>query len=189
VTKKELRIKYRTLRKEITDVQFEKWSDLLLVNFQQVSLPYVSSLLSYIPSGIHSEFNPEKMERYLCFQNPGLRISVPRIIAGSDQMDAVLVNDETEFSVNAFGIAEPVDGEITQPKSLDLVIVPLLAFDLSGHRVGFGKGYYDRYLSNCRSDLIKLGVSFFDAEEEILDRNVFDVPLNYCITPFRVYEF
>jgi 5-formyltetrahydrofolate cyclo-ligase len=55
--------------------------------------------------------------------------------------------------------------------------------------VGYGKGYYDRYLKRCAQDVVKIGFSYFDAIDAIEDINEFDVPLNYCITPMRVYEF
>ena len=72
---------------------------------------------------------------------------------------------------------------------IDLVLVPLLAFDKNGYRVGYGKGYYDKFLSNCRPDVIKIGLSFFDAVDEIEDIDDYDLPLNFCVTPQRLYDF
>jgi 5-formyltetrahydrofolate cyclo-ligase len=69
------------------------------------------------------------------------------------------------------------------------VLVPLLAFDESGYRVGYGKGFYDRFLQQCRKDVLTVGFSYFDAIDKIEDTHQFDVPLNYCITPHRIYEF
>ncbi|HEX8461529.1 MAG TPA: 5-formyltetrahydrofolate cyclo-ligase, partial [Segetibacter sp.] len=72
---------------------------------------------------------------------------------------------------------------------IDLVFVPLLAYDKRGYRVGYGKGFYDRYLSLCKPEVLKVGFSYFGPEESIDDTHQFDVPLNYCITPDNIYEF
>jgi 5-formyltetrahydrofolate cyclo-ligase len=68
-------------------------------------------------------------------------------------------------------------------------LVPLLAFDPKGYRVGFGRGYYDKYLSLCKPDVIKIGLSYFEPVEVIDDVQDFDVPLSYCITTDNVYAF
>ena len=70
-----------------------------------------------------------------------------------------------------------------------MVFVPLLAFDLKGHRVGYGKGFYDNLLASCKPETIKVGFSFFDAEAEIEDVFSGDIPLDYCVTPKQVYKF
>jgi 5-formyltetrahydrofolate cyclo-ligase len=99
------------------------------------------------------------------------------------------VNDHTVFQPNMYGIDEPVDGLQMFPEEIDLVLVPLLAFDERGHRVGYGKGYYDRFLKKCRRDVVRVGFSFFEAEKKIMDTDKFDIKLNYCVTPTRCYEF
>jgi 5-formyltetrahydrofolate cyclo-ligase len=99
------------------------------------------------------------------------------------------VNEETSYEENEYGIAEPVGGEEIHPEDLDAVFVPLLCFDEKGYRVGYGKGFYDRFLSSCREDVIRIGFSYFDPVPSIDDINDFDVPLNLCITPNKLYEF
>jgi 5-formyltetrahydrofolate cyclo-ligase len=104
-------------------------------------------------------------------------------------MEAIPVTKNTTFTKNRFNIFEPDGNEVIDPQLIDAVFVPLLAFDSRGYRVGYGKGYYDRYLAGCAQDVVKLGFSYFEAIDMIEDINEFDVPLNYCITPMRVYEF
>ena len=70
-----------------------------------------------------------------------------------------------------------------------MVIVPLLAYDKEGHRVGYGKGYYDKFLEKCNPHTMTVGLSFFDPVKEITDIEPFDVPLNYCITPKKLWVF
>jgi 5-formyltetrahydrofolate cyclo-ligase len=64
-----------------------------------------------------------------------------------------------------------------------------LAFDKKGHRVGYGKGFYDKFLTECKPKIINIGLSFFVPEELISDVLESDVILDYCVTPSGVYEF
>ena len=104
-------------------------------------------------------------------------------------MQAVVTDIDTPFTKTALNIFEPDSNDIIIPGEIDLVFVPLLAFDTNGFRVGYGKGFYDRWLAECKSSCIKVGFGYFEPIESIDDRNEFDVPLNFCITPYRIYEF
>jgi 5-formyltetrahydrofolate cyclo-ligase len=70
-----------------------------------------------------------------------------------------------------------------------VVFVPLLAFDKKGHRVGYGKGFYDRFLSDCKPETIKIGLSFFEAEESISAILPSDIRLDFCVTPTEIIVF
>ena len=76
-----------------------------------------------------------------------------------------------------------------QDSNIDVVFVPLLAFDKLGHRVGYGKGFYDKFLRGCRPKIIKIGLSFFEIEKPIEDTHLNDVNLDYCVTPKHIYMF
>ncbi len=100
-----------------------------------------------------------------------------------------LLTDSTIIKENRLGIPEPEGGIEIKEDRLDVVFVPLLAFDSYGHRVGYGGGYYDVLLSKCRKDTLKIGLSFFEAESNIDNIDEHDIRLDYCITPTKVYEF
>ncbi len=105
-------------------------------------------------------------------------------------MDNYLLTDSTSLKKNSLGIPEPVDGFWVPEEKIDVVFVPLLAFDAQGNRVGYGKGYYDTFLRKCRKDTLKIGLSFFPAEDDLIkDVHENDVKLDYCITPSKVYAF
>ena len=82
-----------------------------------------------------------------------------------------------------------IDGIKIPTSKIEVVFVPLLAFDKKGNRVGYGKGFYDRFLSECNPETIKIGLSFFEPEELIEDVFENDVKLDYCVTPDEVYQF
>ena len=166
-----------------------KWDDLILIHFQTLDLPFLDYVLSFYPIDEYREINSFILTDYLRFRNPGLHICYPKMMEGQTEMQAMICNADSVFESNAHGILEPLDTDAAAPQQIDLVIVPLLAFDENGIRVGYGKGYYDRYLKNCRQDCLKIGVSYFEAVPSIDDANEFDVPLDLCITPQRTYVF
>lgn len=105
------------------------------------------------------------------------------------EMGHFLLTDQTKLKINSWGIPEPDEGISILTQKIDLVFIPLLAFDLHGNRVGYGKGFYDRFLKQCRPETLKVGLSFFEAEPEIDSISPHDIPLDYCVTPERTYRF
>jgi 5-formyltetrahydrofolate cyclo-ligase len=190
MTKKDLRKHYISKRLSMTDSQRSRLDDLILIRFQQWLIPdQVESVLSFWPLMEKGEPNTFLITDFMAFRNPGLTLAYP--VSNFEQLsiDAGMVDDDTDYKMNQYGIAEPVNNRLIEPQSLDMVIVPLLAFDQQGYRLGYGKGFYDRFLSKCRPDLIKLGLSYFGPEAVIPGIDQFDVPLNLCITPDQIYEF
>lgn len=183
-----LRRVYIERRKRLSKQELLKLNDLMLIQFQQLSLFPLDILLSYWSFEKQNEPNTEIFERYLKFKNPNLTICYPQVF-GDYQMQALATSSETKYIENRYGIVEPEDGQVVDPKQIDLVLVPMIVCDLKGNRIGYGKGYYDRFLAQCRKDVITVGLSYFDPVDNILDVHEFDIPLKYCITPERVYEF
>ena len=95
----------------------------------------------------------------------------------------------SQLEINSFGIPEPKHGRTILAQKLDYVFVPLLGLNSDGHRVGYGKGFYDQFLSECQPETIKIGLSFFEAENTITDVFEKDVRLDFCITPKKCYRF
>lgn len=187
--KKELRKKYRTARTALTPAQQLKLDDLLLIQFQKLALPPLQTVMSFYPMEERGEINTFILTDYLTFRNPGLQVCYPKTKLFQNTMQAMAADADTAFEPNAYGILEPASHTVIAPEQLDAVLLPLLAFDEKGNRVGYGKGFYDRFLEGCRRDCVKIGLSYFDAVDRIEDANEFDVPLNYCITPQTIYVF
>jgi 5-formyltetrahydrofolate cyclo-ligase len=98
-------------------------------------------------------------------------------------MTHFLLTDSTKIIPNALGIPEPVSGLEVPVSKIEAVFVPLLAYDKLGHRVGYGKGFYDTFLQQCNPNTVKIGLSFFGPEEKIEDISAADVALDYVVTP------
>ncbi|MCX6317034.1 MAG: 5-formyltetrahydrofolate cyclo-ligase [Bacteroidetes bacterium] len=189
MTKQALRHIFKEKRKELTLTQQAKLDDLLLIQLQKTTIPFIETLFTYWPVEAHKEPNTHLFTDYLEFINPGLRIAYPTTDTTTHEMKAIATDEQTSFVQTKWGLSEPESGPEISPAECDLVIVPLLAFDEDGYRVGYGKGYYDKFLSRCRPDCLKLGFSYFEPVAEIGDRADFDVPLNLCITPQTIYVF
>ncbi|TDH29176.1 5-formyltetrahydrofolate cyclo-ligase [Segetibacter sp. 3557_3] len=189
MTKKEVRNLYKAKRFSLSSPERMKMDDLMLIWFQRLAFDTVTTVLSYWPIEERGEMNTHLFVRYLEYLIPGLRVCYPVINPDTAEMTAFEVNDDTTFKLNEYNIAEPENAVAVDPHDIDMVFVPLLAFDAEGYRVGYGKGFYDRFLMRCSPEVNKVGFSYFEAIDKIDDRNQFDVPLNYCITPQRLYEF
>ena len=190
MTKQQLRKIYKQKRNEIPALEKLKLDDLLLIQLQRLPLPVsFNVLMTYWPLEHLAEVNTHLLTRYLEVSIPNLQVAFPVLDFSTEEMHPVVVNEHTDFVENKYNIPEPEEGEQIEPDEIDVVLVPLLAFDKNGYRVGYGKGYYDRFLKKCKEDVITIGFSYFEAVDKIEDTHQFDVPLNYCITPHKIYEF
>jgi 5-formyltetrahydrofolate cyclo-ligase len=187
--KQQARKIYNKKRQEISYTDRMKWDDLLLINFQTIETPFLQSVFSFYPMESRNEPNVFLITDYLHFRNLNMQLCYPKMDTKEPNMDAVACHADTIFEANAINILEPLETSIVDPQDIDLVLVPVLACDTNGNRVGYGKGYYDRYLSRCREDCIKVGISYFEPVDTIDDADGYDVPLNFCITPQQAYVF
>jgi 5-formyltetrahydrofolate cyclo-ligase len=189
MTKQELRKIYSGKRKKLAETECAGLN-LQLYNlfFSSFDLSFIKVLHTYLPIASNNEPDTWMIVDRIRREFPRVRISVPR--AGTDgELENFYFEGLHQLQPNALGIPEPRQGVPTPAGEIDLVVVPLLAVDQHGHRVGYGKGYYDRFLKKCRVDCKKTGLSFFDAVESITDIKPFDIRLNTCITPQRVLDF
>ena len=134
-----------------------------------------------------NEVNTEYLMHIL--QGKDKNIIVSKSDVTNYKMTHYLMTDATIFKKNQWHIPEPIDGFEVSSKQMDVVFVPLLAFDLQGNRVGYGKGFYDRFLNECHADVVKIGLSFFEPETEIEGTENTDVRLNFALTPESIHSF
>lgn len=189
MNKAAVRTLYKEKRKALDGRERLRMDDLMLIQFQRLYLDNIERVMTYWPLQHHAEPNMHLFNGYLRHMLPGVRFAYPVSQIGDHSMEAIGIDEDTIYNTNEWGIIEPVKGERMAPETIDLIFVPLLVCDENGYRVGYGKGYYDRYLARCREDIICIGFSYFEPIAPILDTDEFDVPLTYCITPKDIYEF
>jgi len=185
--KKELRQKYKTLRNQLSEQDLDEMSLAIANKLLTIPIWDKTYFHIFLPITEHKEVNTEYVLHLLSGKDKEI------IISKSDfetrEMTHFLLTDNTKIKKNQYNIPEPIDGIEVPSHKIEVVFVPLLAFDKTGHRAGYGKGFYDKFLSECKPDTIKIGLSFFEAEEKIEDVFENDVKLDYCVTPTEIYNF
>jgi 5-formyltetrahydrofolate cyclo-ligase len=186
MTKAELRNQYKQKRLELSASELEHLSEKICeLAFTRFHLEgKVCSL--FLPIERQKEINT-----YLLLEK-GLAIGAQIILPRCEDnftLKHFLFESHSQLKTNALGIPEPQNAKLIPAKSIDIVFVPLLAIDRKGHRVGYGKGYYDRFLKKCRPDCLFIGLHLFDEFVEIFDLDMTDIPLHYCITPEGIHRF
>lgn len=187
MTKAGLRKTYKNRRDNLSEAVIDEFS--LAIANQLLKLPIWSFSIYHIFLSIEEkkEVNTDYILNILSGKDKNILISKSDFETGN--MTNYLLTDNTVIKKNAYNIPEPVDGIAIASDKIELVFIPLLAFDKAGNRVGYGKGFYDRFLAKCKPETIKIGLSFFEAENEITDIFESDIRLDYCVTPNGVYEF
>lgn len=184
--KKDLRLNYSTLR-ENTAREALLNSSLSIAN-QLLKAPIWNASYYHIFLPIFDKKEMDTSFILSILQGKDKHVVLPKVVS-STQLKHYLLTDNTKLVTSDWGVPEPEDGIEIPANNLDVVFIPLLAFDEKGNRVGYGKGFYDRFLKECRSDVLKVGVSLFGAEPVISDTNSEDVRLDFCITPEKIYSF
>lgn len=187
MTKKALRTKYKALRQELSESDIEEKSLAIANQLLQLDIWDHSFYHLFLPIVSQKEVNTEYILNVLQGKDKNVVLSKSNFEDYS--MTHFLLTDTTVIKPNAYNIPEPVDGIEIQASQIDVVFVPLLAFDVNGHRVGYGKGFYDRFLSSCKPDTVKIGLSFFEAEAAFDTVDLNDVTLDYCVTTGATYNF
>lgn len=183
--KKDLRLDYKLRRNNIS-LQFLANASLSIAN-NALKIPIWRFKYYHIYLPILEKKEPDTSYLLSILQGKDKNIVLPKV--SGNQLRHYLLTDRTRIGKSEWNIPEPVDGIEVLPEKIDVVFVPLLAFDKEGNRVGYGKGFYDKFLGSCRPEAVKVGLSLFAAVEEITDVSEKDVALDYCITPEKNYSF
>lgn len=191
MNKAELRKIYQDKRQALSEEDIEILSQRVCrLFFQEISLQNVRYLHIFLPIARHNELNTWPVIRQLQQEYPAVGIVVSRTNWQEKRMEHFHLNEATKLKESKWGIPEPVEGPSCPVQHIDLVLLPLLAFDLQGHRLGYGAGFYDRFLAECAPDTKKVGLSLFPPlPDPIGDVGEHDIPLDVCITPEQVYYF
>ncbi|MFD2513115.1 5-formyltetrahydrofolate cyclo-ligase [Pontibacter locisalis] len=137
----------------------------------------------FLPITRNNEVDTWPIIERLRREHPKVQVAVPVTDVEQNVLTHHHLTDEAVLIENEWGIPEPQEAHIIHAEDVDVVLIPLLAFDKVGHRVGYGKGFYDRFLADCRPDVLKIGLSLEPPVELIADSNPYDIPMNYAITP------
>lgn len=185
--KKAIRKKYKELRKALSNDERDERS--LAIANQLLKIPIWDKTYYHLFLTISELLEVETEFVLQVLAGKDKEIVVSKCEFKTVEMLHFLLTENTKIKKNSFNIPEPVNGLEVPVSKIEVVFVPLLAFDTKGNRIGYGKGFYDKFLSECKPNTIKVGLSFFEAEAEDFETHALDQALNYVITPQKVYQF
>lgn len=185
--KNSLRKKYKKLREELLPSQLEDLSLEIANKCLQLPIWEYNFYHLFLSIAEKKEVDTEFLLHIL--QGKDKNVVLSKSDFETHELTNYLLTDTTVLQTSVWGIPEPQGGIVIAPEQMEVVFVPLLVFDEQGHRIGYGKGFYDRFLSRCTGETVKVGLSFFGAEKAIPGILSSDVPLDYCVTPDKVYSF
>jgi 5-formyltetrahydrofolate cyclo-ligase len=187
MSKSALRKKYKALRNQLTDQQLDDFS--IAIANQLLKLPVWQARYYHLFLTIaeQKEVDTEFILNILSGKDKDIILSKSNF--DDHSLTHFLLTDNTVIKKNTYHIPEPIDGIEVPSNKIDVVFVPLLAYDTKGNRIGYGKGFYDRFLADCKPDVIKIGLSFFPPETTDFTVNENDISLDFCVTPEKTFKF
>lgn len=173
-------------RNSLSNEEFALLNKKLLTQFKTLDLSNIKSIHIFLPIIGKKEPDTFLIISWLQANYPQIEIVIPKADFKSNLMSNYSFAGKEDLLNNEYNIPEPQKAKpfLGVP---DMVIVPLLAFDKLGYRVGYGKGFYDRFLENIKTQ--KVGLSFFEPVANIIDVHLNDIRLDKCITPNQIIDF
>jgi len=172
-------------RKHLSDSVVNKMNLNIDHLFKELLTVEIKTVHVYLPIESKDEIDTWPIIRNLWKKS--IRVVVP--VVNNESIISTLLSAKSELVLNKWNVPEPIERKAINKTEIDMVIVPLVAFDIMGYRVGYGKGYYDKFLASLPQNPIKIGLSFFSPIASISDKGSWDIPLNYCVTPEMVFRF
>jgi 5-formyltetrahydrofolate cyclo-ligase len=157
--------------------------------FQKFEIDSQEAIHIFLSIARHNELNTFHIINRMLKDFPQVKIGVPKSDFKALTMTSYEYTLDSKMKINKLGIPEPQNGKVILPEEYTMVLVPLLCFDERGYRVGYGKGFYDRYLKQTNRKAVKIGLSLFPPVKIISDTSDWDVKLDYCISPEKIYKF
>ncbi|MEM6840941.1 MAG: 5-formyltetrahydrofolate cyclo-ligase [Bacteroidota bacterium] len=188
MTKAELRREYKARRAALTATEYDRRNRKIFQLFRKnFPLTQPTTVHCYLASIKKRETDTSLIIEYL-LENDTFVVTSRSHANG--RLSHHRLTTDTKLEKNQWNITEPLATEPTvDVEKIDWVLVPLLAFDYRGYRVGYGQGYYDRFLAQCRPDVLTVGLSLEPPVDCITDTDLHDVTLDQVITPYQIFSY
>ena len=185
MTKSELRTLYKSKRKALLPEEVIEISLQILDNLKILDIWKNSVFHVFVPIAKNHEINTFHLIDYIFTK--GKTVVVPKV-EGLEMLNCE-ISPDVNWTTGKFGVPEPLEYELIDSERIEVVFLPMLICDKKGNRVGYGGGYYDRFLEKLNPNVIKIGLNFFSPISEIEDVEIFDIPLDYCVTGEEIVSF
>ena len=187
--KSDLRVVYKQKRNDLRIEELKDYDACILEHLTKFDWSSFKYVHCYLAIEKFKEYNTSEIINWFWQKYPDIIIVSSKSDFITNELTHFQFQKDTTLKINDWGIPEPVSTEGIPVHLIDAVICPLLIADSLGNRVGYGKGFYDRFLASCRRDIVKVGISYFEPVEPIADISTWDIPLDYLITPLKTYSF
>ncbi len=187
--KSELRLHYKKLRKDLGVFDTMTATNNLADQLMKCLPPDSSYIHVFLPIKKLNEIDTFSIRNKIDILFPDVRWVVAKTNFETGELQHYLWEEDTTLTENEYGIPEPVDGVLVDVQLLDVVLIPLLAFDTQGNRLGYGKGFYDKFLSKCKPSCRFMGLSLFPPHPDNFQPDNWDIPVHLCVTPDKTYRF
>ena len=176
------------IRNEIIKIRKKKFNKDLKINlgkfisFLKIDKLNFKSIGGYYPSN----YEIDDLDILDLLEKKNLKVSLP-IIKKDNQMNFYSWSRNDPLKINKFGIPEPVTSKIFYP---DILLVPLVAYDVSLNRLGYGGGYYDRYIEKIEKvkKVVKIGLAFSFQKISSIPINQYDKKLDFIVTEKEILK-
>ena len=185
--KPEIRKLFLQKRKALSAQEVKEFNYKIKVNFEGLLPRGIKTVHIFLPILSKLEIDTWPIIHGLWAQN--IQVVSPVMNHQENALSSWLLTKETRIESNKWSVPEPVRSSKVDDKEIQVIVVPLLACDKSGFRVGYGSGYYDRFIASLEHEILKIGLSFFPPIDQISDLDPWDIPLDYCISPDEIFKF
>ncbi len=191
--KSDLRSIYLNKREALSSTEKVEIDAALLKLVKKLPLQEVKVVHIFLPILAKNEIDTWPIIQHVWDTYPEITVVVPVSNFKLREMTSVVLTSETEIVVNKWGIPEPIKNQShyqeIPPQEIDLVLVPLLSVDNTGQRVGYGAGFYDRFLETTKPTVVTVGLSQFSIlDEPISDVLPTDIAIQQVITPQGIIQ-
>jgi len=190
MTKDKLRKQFLLKRKKLNNLHLQEKSRAISQQFFKFfDLSEIKKLHIFLPILRQNEINTWFIIDEIRQNHSHIIPIISKSKFETYSMESYVLDSHTKIVENDWGIPEPINAIKCPDDTIDMILIPLLGFDKQGFRVGYGKGFYDRFLPNCRKDIIKIGLSLFESVDKIDDVNEYDIRMDFCVMSDRVLLF
>ena len=184
------RTSYIAKRNELTLEELNAKSKAIAENFIASAIWKECKLIHiFISIPNKREVDTSFLIDFLFKLHPKIKLCTSILAENGQDLLHTQITPQTTYLSNKWNIPEPVERIEVHEEEIDLVLLPLLACDRKGNRVGYGKGFYDRFLQKCNPYVTKVGLTLFEPTNELIEADTWDVSLNYGVSPTEIYVF
>jgi len=183
--KAEVRLEFTKKRMNFSEKEILEMSEQIINQIKESSIINHSYFHIFLPIIEKNEVNTFPLIDFLLYNKK--KIAIPKI--EDNEIESYEFDFQTVLEKNKWNILEPKYSNKTNNKDLEVVFIPLIICDFKGNRIGYGKGFYDKFLAKCSKSILKIGLNFFEPILEEIINEKHDITLDYLVTPSRIVSF